>query len=110
MTRTRSKIVLPVLAILFLLIPLLIWGVWIYVFQNNPDVSQQEKVAAFLSFFPDLIQNQAQISLVVMSSALLAAVVALFGIQRSTKTLKVFYIFILLAAVLVGLLQLFMML
>ena len=72
----KKKVSITLLSILFLIVPIIIWGLWIYVFENNPNTAQTDKVKIYLSYFPGFLHSKFNVSLVVLISSIIAMVFA----------------------------------
>jgi hypothetical protein len=108
----RKKIRLPVsslLSLLLLFIPVLIWGLWIYVFQSNPNASQPERVEEFHSYFPGFMRSNFYLSLVVLICCIISIVFAAGSIGKASMRIKTANIITMVVAALIILLQLFSM-
>lgn len=75
------------LSIIFLTIPVLLIGAWIYTFQNNPHLPQAEKVHVFHIYLPGFMSNNT--SIIGIGTALLAMILASISLRRSKSGLRV---------------------
>ncbi len=108
-TKYSNNLRVLLLSLLFLIAPVIIWGLWIYVFENNPDASQSEKVKIYLSYFPVFMQNIFSLALIVLGSSLIAIGFAAISIRKTFVNQKIISVTIIVAASLIVLLQLFSM-
>ena len=95
------------LGILFISVPIIIWGLWIFVFENNPNASQLEKVKIYDSYLPKLMNGNFELSLVTFISSLIAIVFAATSVTNASVIRKIISIIIIIAGLLIMLLQLF---
>jgi uncharacterized membrane-anchored protein len=105
--RNNAKTLL--LSVLFLIIPAIIFGLWIYVFENYFNEPQSEKVKIYNSYFPAFMRNSFSIAIVVLISSLLAIVFASISLKKSSAVIKVIGVIIIIVASLFLLLQGFSM-
>jgi len=102
----RLKI-LTTLGILALTPPVVITGLWIYIFVSMHQSDQGEKVNAFFAFFPDFLQNSITLTLVALIFSIVAIIVGAKAFERSNKfSQKVLNMFTLVVGILIGFLQL----
>jgi hypothetical protein len=91
------------------MVPIIILGLWIYVFENNPDASQMEKIKMYNKYFPAYLQDNFHLSLVSFISSFIAIVFAAKTKIHSSAIHNVIRISIIITASLIILLQLFTM-
>ena len=108
-TKYRNKVLMLLLSILFLFVPITILGLWIYVFNNNPNASQLETVKIDNSYLPKFLHSGFNLALIVLISSLIAIVFAARSMTKTSSILKIISIIIIIAASLTMLLQLFSM-
>jgi hypothetical protein len=108
-TRYSNNLRSLLLSVLFLMAPVIIWGLWIYVFETNPSASQFEKAKIYDSYFPVFMQGNLILSLIVLVSSLIAIVMAGMSMSKTFVSRKIISILIIIAASLIVLLQLFSM-
>jgi hypothetical protein len=97
------------LSLFFLFIPIIILGLWIYVFESNPNASQSEKVKVYQSYFPVFMRDNFTVSIIVLMSSLIAIVFASTSLKKANDTVKATGIIVIIVASLIVLLQLFSM-
>jgi len=68
-TRYSNNLRSLLLSVLFLMVPVIILGLWIYVFETNSFASQVEKVKIYQSYFPVFMQSNFILSLIVLVSS-----------------------------------------
>jgi hypothetical protein len=100
---------LSILGALWLLPSLIIWGVWISVFESHGSATQAERVEIFLSFFPSVLQSVAGASKAVLISSVGAFLISIFALGWADSRWKAVSIVAAIAGALVTLLQLFSM-
>jgi hypothetical protein len=109
MMQASNNLRMLLFSVLFLMVPVIVLGLWIYVFENNPGVSQLEKVKIYQSCFPAFMQSNFSLSLIVLVSSLIAIVFAATSIRKTFMSRKIIGITIIIAASIIVLLQLFSM-
>ena len=105
----KKKVSITLLSILFLIIPIIIWGLWIYVFENNPNASQTDKVKIYHAYLPGFLHNNFNLSLVVLISSVIAILFAAKIMTQTSVILKAINIITIIVGSLIMLLQLFSM-
>ena len=108
-TRYSNNLRSLLLSVLFLMVPVIILGLWIYVFETNSFASQVEKVKIYQSYFPVFMQSNFILSLIVLVSSLIAIVMGGINMSKTFVSRKIISILIIIAASLIVLLQLFSM-
>ena len=103
----KNKRWLTLISVLFFLVPVAIWGLWLYVYENNTALSPLEKSKLFESFFPSSIQSNTHLSLIVIISGILSIVFASIKLNSTTATLKAVNTVTIILVSLILLLQLF---
>lgn len=106
----KSNNSLSIVGLVLLLVPILIWALWIGTFSSNPSASQAEKVEIYLSYFPTFLRGGSSISLIVVALAVSSILFTILGRKKANTIFKVVGIFVIIAGSLVLLLQLFTML
>src|SRR4029078_5300474 len=96
------------LSLFFILIPIIIWALWIYVFNEYPNLSQSDKSDKYNSYFPQFIQNH--LASIVLCTSLISIIFALIAIRKiSSPSHKVPSMLIFIVGGSIILLQLFSM-
>ncbi|TMI84281.1 MAG: hypothetical protein E6H10_06165 [Bacteroidetes bacterium] len=106
----KSNNSLSIVGLVLLLVPILIWALWIGTFSSNPSALQAEKVEIYLSYFPTFLRGGSSISLIVVALAVSSILFTILGRKKANTIFKVVGIFVIIAGSLVLLLQLFTML
>jgi len=96
---------LTFLGVLFISIPILIQGLWIYVF-NLAD-NQSDRVLTLHSYFPEFLQGRYVTTYLSLAFCLLAIILSGISLKLSGKLWKSFNIIILIISSLLLLLNLF---
>jgi hypothetical protein len=102
----QSKI-LTLISFVCFLIPFLIYGLWIYVF--NLGTNQAERVAVFKDYFPDFLNGRWSITLVSIFFCISAIIISTINLKILKKYWKLLNVLILLLSSLLLLLNLFSM-
>ncbi len=89
------------------MIPIMIWGLWIFVFENNPGASPSDKTKIFYTCMPNFIHNN--FTLVTLTSSVIALVLASISMTYKSASVKAINIVIIIVSSLIILLQLFTM-
>jgi len=108
-TKNQKKFRMLLLSIFFFIIPVLTWGLWIYVFETNPNSAQEEKVKIYNSFLPGFMHTDTHLSLTVFISSVAAIVFASLSIRKAPALYKAIGIIVIIMSALIVLLQLFSM-
>ena len=95
---------------ILLVIPVIIWSLWIHVFNSNPSASQAEKQKMFTSYFPAFLRSLSSISLVVLLAAAASIIFSAAGRRQATRTFRVLGVVAIVFAAIILLFQLFTML
>ena len=106
----KKKVSITLLSILFLIVPIIIWGLWIYVFENNPGASQTDKVKIYEAYWPGFLHSYFYVSLVVLISSIVAIVLATIRMTQTSAIHKAINILTTIVGILIILLQLFSLL
>lgn len=69
-----------------LIVPILVWGVWIYISESNPNATQQDKAKLFHSYFPKAINDK--ISIITLICCLIAIVLASITMTNKSANQK----------------------
>jgi hypothetical protein len=96
------------MSLLFLFVPLSIWALWIYAFENNTGASQSEKVRVFHSYLPKAVENNT--SGVVLISSCIALVFALINLTYKNVDYKAINVIMIIVSSLIIFLTLFSLL
>ena len=107
-TSYKLKVWMTWISLLFLFVPLFLWALWIYVFENNAGASQLDKVREFQSYLPKMIGNNT--SAVVLISSCIALVFALINLTNKTVEYKSINVIILIVSSLIVFLTAFSLL
>ncbi len=105
----KKKVSITLLSILFLIVPIIILGLWIYVFENNPNAAQTDKVKIYHAYLPGFLHTNFNLSLVVLISSVIAIVFAAKSMTQTSSILKAINIITIIVGSLIMLLQLFSM-
>ena len=100
-------IVLTIVSLICLLIPLTIFGLWVYVFDLGS--TQVERVAIFKDYFPGFLKGRWDTTYLGIVFCVLAIVFSGLSLRLSSKFWKALNILILLISSLILLLNLFSM-
>ena len=100
---------LSIIGLITFFLPVAIWIRWIYIFQSNDTLAQEEKVEMFLSFFPSFMRTTGSISMFVLITAAAAIVCSAIGRKKADETFKVLNVFVIVLSSIIVLLQLFSM-
>lgn len=107
---TQNRNWLSIAGLILLLVPISIWILWIGTFSSNPSASQADKVAIFLSYFPSFLRSISSTSLMVVVSAIGSVILTVLGRKSANRVYRIAGKFVIIAAILVLLLQIFTML
>src|SRR5438045_5185058 len=100
-TKYRNNSRKLLLSLLFLIIPIIIWGLWIYVFESNPNAPQSEKVQVYQSYFPGFMRDNFTVSIIVLISSLIAIVFVSIILIKAPAIVKASGIIIIIVASLI---------
>lgn len=103
----KSNNSVSIVGLILLLVPILIWALWIGTFSSNPSASQAEKVEIYLSYFPTFLRRGSSISLIVVALAVSSILFTLLGRKKANTVFRVVGVFVIIAGSLVLLLELF---
>ncbi len=98
---------LTLVSFICLLIPLTIYGLWIYAFDLGTN--QIERVAIFKDYFPDFLHGRWSITLLSIAFSIIAIIFSCISLKLSSKFWKSLNIIILLISTLLLGLNLFSM-
>lgn len=110
MENPRNRNWLIISGLLFLVVPVAIFAMWVFVFTANPAAQQTEKVKIFQSWFPSFLRSNSLISLLVIIFSIASILFSLIGQKMANKTFRIVGILVVIAASFVLLLQFFSML
>ena len=85
--------ILFLLGILFSVVPLAIWGLWIYVF--NLSDNHTDRVAIYESYFPAFLHGRYPIALLIVAFCVLSIILSSISLKLSGTICKTLNIFIL---------------
>ena len=100
-THQQHKKTTAILAIVFLLPALYIFGVWLKVFNFNSDLNQAEKIAAFTGYFPKGLNDIKIITYFSMACCIVAMVLAAKSFKHPLVFLRVAMFITVIAAALI---------
>ena len=103
----RSLKLLTLLGLIFLFVPILIWGLWIQAF--NLGTTQIKRVAIFNNYFPDFLDGKWDITLLNMAFCLTAIILSSISLKLPGKLWKGLNFIILVLSILMLSLNLFSM-
>ena len=82
-----SKASLSFLGLILIIPSLFSWGIWIKVVNANPDKTQADKVAIYLTHFPSFVQSLNQISLITTAFGMVGLVLSIISTIKSGNIL-----------------------
>ena len=96
---------LTLASLLCLLIPVSIYGLWLYVFDLGTN--QAERVIIFKDYFPDFLDGRWSTTLLSISFCILAIILSIVSLKLSSKIWNLLNIIILIISTLLLLLNIF---
>lgn len=105
--KENKKAGLLVLSLFFLLVPLIIWALYLYIYTGFPGADWSEILVRHLSYFPGFIQSQLRVSMVVFFFSLLSIIFSVKSLKNASSVYRLPGILLILLAVILIILQIF---
>jgi hypothetical protein len=84
-----NKKLLAILGIVFLIVPLLVWSLWILTYYSNTALQQKDRVEIYLSYFPEFLNSVNTISIVVILFTSCSIILSSFASDNESNFMRV---------------------